>query len=117
MGEPERPIRILQFLWRLSVTGGIQRVVRDLIGGLNAERFEVHLCTARPVWEEDRLDQLGRSAALAGTIGRLAGDDELRRSMGGRAAAKARREFDQRQVIEITLGVYEQLGLRGSSRP
>ncbi|MGH9116201.1 MAG: glycosyltransferase family 4 protein [Acidimicrobiales bacterium] len=49
------------------------------------------------------------SAALAGAIGRLAGDGELRRSMGGRAAAKARREFDQRQVIGVTLGVYERL--------
>ena len=47
--------------------------------------------------------------ALAQALTRLGRDDSLRKSMGCEARAKAIRQFDQRRVIEITLGVYEQL--------
>lgn len=48
-------------------------------------------------------------AVLAAAVARLAGDEEARRRMGSAAAAKARREFDQRRVIDITLATYERL--------
>ena len=47
--------------------------------------------------------------ALAEAIARLAGDPGLRRSMGEAARRKAERDFDQRHVIELTLGVYQAL--------
>ena len=48
-------------------------------------------------------------AALATAVARLAGDRAERRRMGEAAAAKARREFDQRRVVDITLATYERL--------
>ena len=39
---------------------------------------------------------------------RLAGDAALRRRMGDASAAKAIRDFDQQNVIDITLGVYDE---------
>jgi glycosyltransferase involved in cell wall biosynthesis len=47
--------------------------------------------------------------ALVDAIGALATDAGLRRTMGEAARAKARREFDQRRVIDTTLAVYERL--------
>lgn len=47
--------------------------------------------------------------ALAATIAELAADDALRRRMGEAARGKARRSFDQRRVIDITLDVYQRL--------
>ncbi len=45
----------------------------------------------------------------------------LRHTMGQRAAAKAKRDFDQRRVIALTLAVYEELlerkVRRGTRRP
>ncbi|MGH9057607.1 MAG: glycosyltransferase family 4 protein [Acidimicrobiales bacterium] len=55
------------------------------------------------------LVRVGDAGALAGAICRLAGDAEMRAAMGARAVEKALREFDQRKVIERTLGVYERL--------
>jgi glycosyltransferase involved in cell wall biosynthesis len=49
------------------------------------------------------------AVALAAAIGELASDADRRRRMGDAARAKARREFDQQHVIDITLGVYERL--------
>ena len=45
----------MHFLWRLSVTGGVQNVVRNLLTGLDQDRFELHCVTARPWLAEDRL--------------------------------------------------------------
>jgi hypothetical protein len=42
-------------------------------------------------------------------VARLAGDPGLRTTMGSEAVAKAKRDFDQRQVIATTLAVYEEL--------
>jgi hypothetical protein len=42
-------------------------------------------------------------------VARLAGDPGLRTTMGTAAVAKAKRDFDQRQIIAKTLAVYEEL--------
>lgn len=60
LSQQRTRVRILHFLWRLSETGGIQRVVRDLLDGLDHDRFEVHVCTVRPLLEEDGLDRFAR---------------------------------------------------------
>jgi glycosyltransferase involved in cell wall biosynthesis len=58
----------------------------------------------------------GDSELLARAIARLATDKRLRESMGRAARAKASRDFDQRHVIEITLGLYaDLLGKKGYS--
>jgi glycosyltransferase involved in cell wall biosynthesis len=49
------------------------------------------------------------AAALAGAVAAIAGDDAGRAAMGRAGSAKAHREFDDRTVIDITLGVYEHL--------
>jgi glycosyltransferase involved in cell wall biosynthesis len=49
------------------------------------------------------------AAALTDAVARLAGDPELRTTMGSNAIAKAKRDFDQRRVISTTLAVYEGL--------
>lgn len=48
-------------------------------------------------------------ASLADAIGRLVADSHLRTGMGEAAARKARRDFDQSTVIDITLATYERL--------
>ena len=50
------------------------------------------------------------ATGLADAIARLAADADLRGAMGRAAREKACREFDDRRVIDITLGVYEELG-------
>jgi glycosyltransferase involved in cell wall biosynthesis len=52
---------------------------------------------------------LGDVGRLAEALVLLAGDPQRRRAMGERAVAKARAEFDQRRVIDLTLGVYRAL--------
>ena len=49
------------------------------------------------------------AVALTDAMALLAGDPRRRATMGHAAAAKAKREFDQRQVIATTLAVYEGL--------
>ncbi len=51
--------RVLHFVWRLSRAGGIPRVVRDLLKGANREQFEIHVCTVRPLFSEDYVEELG----------------------------------------------------------
>ncbi|MEY2567275.1 MAG: hypothetical protein QOE35_1804 [Actinomycetota bacterium] len=53
-----------------------------------------------------------RADALATAIAALASDQSLRRAMGQSGRDKALREFDDRRVIDITLGIYDQLGAR-----
>jgi glycosyltransferase involved in cell wall biosynthesis len=53
------------------------------------------------------------AAALADAVDELAGDAARREEMGRAARAKARREFDQQRVIDITLGLYAELIDRG----
>ncbi len=53
-----RRTRILHFVWRLSRHGGIPRIVRDLLKSTNREQFEIHVCTARPLFPEDNIEEL-----------------------------------------------------------
>jgi glycosyltransferase involved in cell wall biosynthesis len=57
----------------------------------------------------------GDANALANAIETLAGDAPLRDKLGRAGVRKARIEFDQQRVIDITLGVYERL-LHGRQR-
>jgi glycosyltransferase involved in cell wall biosynthesis len=47
--------------------------------------------------------------SLTNAIDRLGADADLRARMGAAAREKARLEFDQQRVIDITLGVYDEL--------
>lgn len=49
------------------------------------------------------------ASALTDAIRALALDPDRRRTMGEAAVVKARREFDQQRVIDVTLDVYERL--------
>jgi glycosyltransferase involved in cell wall biosynthesis len=55
--------------------------------------------------------------ALAEAVQRLAGDSEARARMGRAARRKAQRDFDQQQVIDISLEVYERLLPTGLPAP
>ena len=52
---------------------------------------------------------LGDGMALAAALAKLAADAPLREKFSNAAIDKARREFDQRSVIRITLDTYERL--------
>ncbi len=56
-----------------------------------------------------KLVPVGDARALADAIAAIAGDDETRLAMGRAGREKARREFDDRKVIDITLGVYRRI--------
>ncbi len=51
--------RVLQVIWRLSRSGGAQTVARSFLAGYDRTRFDVHLCTIRPLFSEDGVDDLG----------------------------------------------------------
>jgi glycosyltransferase involved in cell wall biosynthesis len=52
---------------------------------------------------------VGNTNSLIEAVARLASDRDLRAAMGAKGASKARREFDQEQVIQTTLAVYAEL--------
>lgn len=54
-----RPVRVLQVLWRLSRGGGVPGVVRGILAHHDRSRIEVHVCTVRPLFEEDDVGDLG----------------------------------------------------------
>ncbi len=54
-----RRIRVLHFTWRLSTAGGVPRFIRDLLRRVTGERFELHVCTARPLLPEDDIAGIG----------------------------------------------------------
>ena len=56
------------------------------------------------------------ATALAAAIASLVADPDRRRSMGQAGSKKARREFDQQEVIAITLEVYDELRRRRAPR-
>ena len=58
------------------------------------------------------------SRALSDAIAALARDPLLRQRMGRASTEKAKREFDQQRVIDITLEVYDRLlAARNKPRP
>ena len=52
---------------------------------------------------------IGDTVALTDAVAAIAGDDPRRRAMGKAACAKAELEFDEQQVIDGTLALYERL--------
>jgi glycosyltransferase involved in cell wall biosynthesis len=56
------------------------------------------------------------AASLTAAIDRLGADADLRARLGAAAREKARAEFDQQRVIDITLGVYDELLNRATAR-
>ncbi len=56
-----------------------------------------------------RLVPVRDAAAIADAVAGIASDDTARVAMGRAGLEKAHREFDDRKVIDITLGVYERL--------
>jgi len=52
---------------------------------------------------------IGDAIALADAVAAIAEDETARQAMGRAARARAEREFDERAVIERTLGVYQRL--------
>ena len=65
--------------------------------------------------ESGLLVPVRRPDAIARAVQRLAGDAGLRVKMGAAAVQKARREFDQLRVIDITLATYDELLHRTSA--
>jgi glycosyltransferase involved in cell wall biosynthesis len=59
--------------------------------------------------EDGLLVPVKNGAALADAIARLEADPALRRRLGAAARAKALELFDERSVVERTLGVYREL--------
>jgi len=58
----------------------------------------------------------GDAGALAGALGRLLGDDELRARLGRQAQARALREFTVPRMVAGTLAVYAEAALRHAAR-
>lgn len=56
--------RVLNVVWRLSQSGGVQTVVRNIIGSADTSRFDHHVVSVRPEFAEDRLDALLDGAHL-----------------------------------------------------
>jgi glycosyltransferase involved in cell wall biosynthesis len=56
------------------------------------------------------------AGALADAVAKLASDPARRAAMAEAAVAKARRDFDDRKVVDITLGVYRELLARRPGR-
>jgi glycosyltransferase involved in cell wall biosynthesis len=52
-------IRVLQVIWRLSRAGGAQTVARGFLRHFDRSAFDVHVCTIRPLFEEDHVGELG----------------------------------------------------------
>ncbi len=54
-----RRIRVLHFIWRLEVGGGIPNVQRQILKWTDRQRFELHVCSVRPLFDEDCLGEIG----------------------------------------------------------
>jgi glycosyltransferase involved in cell wall biosynthesis len=83
--------------------------------GLPVIATDVRGC--RQVLEHERtglLVPVRDARAIAGAVQRLAADAELRHKMGAAGVELARREFDQRRVIDITLATYEDVRRRNA---
>lgn len=56
--------RILHFVWRMSRGGGLPRFQRDLLRYANKERYEQHVCSVRPLFPEDFIEEIGDHVVL-----------------------------------------------------
>ena len=54
-----KQIRVLQVIWRVSRSGGAQAVARGFLAHYDRRQFEVHVCTTRPLFAEDNIEELG----------------------------------------------------------
>jgi glycosyltransferase involved in cell wall biosynthesis len=73
-------LRVLHLIWRLSRGGGIPRVARDLLTGIDRERFDVHVSSVRSFYPQDGIEELGPGLTLhtLGVDGRTTILDEIR---------------------------------------
>jgi glycosyltransferase involved in cell wall biosynthesis len=53
-------IQVLNFIGRLSIQGGIQTIVRQLLQRLNTNQFKSHVCTIRSQSTKEELSALGQ---------------------------------------------------------
>jgi glycosyltransferase involved in cell wall biosynthesis len=56
--------RVLHVAWRLARGGGTPLVLRRLLQGVERARFDVHVCTVRPLFAEDRVEELGEGLSF-----------------------------------------------------
>jgi glycosyltransferase involved in cell wall biosynthesis len=66
------PVRVSHLVWRLSATGGIPRVVRDLLQASDPAMVDTRVVSIRPALAEDRLDEViepGRLFPLGHPLG------------------------------------------------
>jgi glycosyltransferase involved in cell wall biosynthesis len=110
-GDPERLYAAFDIYVLASHREGFPRSAMEAAASaLPIVATDIRGC--REVVEDGRtglLVPVRDAGALEAAIDRLAGDPTLRRRLGGAAAAKARDEFDQRQVIARTLDAYAPL--------
>ncbi len=107
-------LRVVHFVWRLSTTGGIPNVVRNLLRGLDEDDFETHVVSARPALPEDRLGDFPHVGFHhLDVVGALRPADRLR------LAAKLARLVPalRPDVVHVHSGTatYAALGTMGSS--
>jgi glycosyltransferase involved in cell wall biosynthesis len=57
-------LRVLHLIWRLSRGGGVPRVARDLLTGIDRRRFDVHVSSVRPFYPQDGVEELGSGLTL-----------------------------------------------------
>jgi glycosyltransferase involved in cell wall biosynthesis len=57
-------LRVLHLNWRLSQGGGVPRVARDLLTGVDRDRFDVHVSSVRPFYAQDGIEELGSGLTL-----------------------------------------------------
>lgn len=48
----ELPVRVVHLMGRLSITGGVQVVVRQLAAAVDPNRVDLHIVTMRPRWDD-----------------------------------------------------------------
>jgi glycosyltransferase involved in cell wall biosynthesis len=79
MPAKNTPVRVVHVVWRLSRTGGIQTVVRDLLARHNPATVENHVISIRPWLEEDGLDEFPDTEFhFVGHLGAFRGRHRLR---------------------------------------
>lgn len=62
-------LRVLTIVWRLSQGGGVPIVIRRLADGINRERVDLHVVTARPALADDALGEVPATVHALGHTG------------------------------------------------